>query len=144
MATKQKERPTVKCNKCNGTGNIQGFSHISGGLCFDCNGAGILAAPKKSTVKYSVSYCLPFAGPGFFPAEYQHMEKILCIGFNGHPTAEQWILKDEEFYYIGQPVCRSSTWWKVPKDTFIEFLENYDKAWRQRNPILPLFTQIIN
>ena len=136
---------TVKCNKCNGKGHIPGFSHVNQGRCFDCNGAGILPEPKKSTVKYSVSFCLQFYKRGSFEKDHTVMQKIACIAFQGHPTAEEWILADKDFYYIWQPVCRTYSWYEVPKGTFEEFLTNYDKAFRRRgSPVTPIFNSIIN
>jgi hypothetical protein len=28
------------CTRCNGTGNLKGFSHVRGGICFRCEGSG--------------------------------------------------------------------------------------------------------
>lgn len=33
------------CTKCDGTGYIQGFSHVARGVCFRCDGAGHFTAP---------------------------------------------------------------------------------------------------
>ncbi|MCP3669979.1 MAG: hypothetical protein GY814_06020 [Gammaproteobacteria bacterium] len=30
----------IKCMDCGGAGKIQAFSHISGGICFSCDGTG--------------------------------------------------------------------------------------------------------
>lgn len=35
------------CPKCGGNGYIYGFSHVYGGICFDCNGSGVIHAKEK-------------------------------------------------------------------------------------------------
>jgi len=32
----------VKCDNCNGRGYIHNFNHVANGLCFKCNGKGIV------------------------------------------------------------------------------------------------------
>ena len=46
----------IKCGKCNGTGNIQAFSHIVGGVCFACEGKGhkILKNKPRPSILFSV------------------------------------------------------------------------------------------
>jgi RecJ-like exonuclease len=41
-----------KCGKCNGRGHIPQFSHIAGGVCFNCSGKG--KTTRKTT---SYEYC---------------------------------------------------------------------------------------
>lgn len=31
---------TYPCSRCSGSGTIQGFSHVVGGVCFKCHGSG--------------------------------------------------------------------------------------------------------
>lgn len=43
----------VTCPKCSGTGIVERFGHVKGGVCFDCNGTGKLTAslrPSSSKV----------------------------------------------------------------------------------------------
>jgi hypothetical protein len=39
--------PLVTCCKCRGSGYIGVFKHILDGICFDCNGKGIVSAHKS-------------------------------------------------------------------------------------------------
>lgn len=43
-----------KCLKCNGRGNIAEFSHIQSGICFDCDGSGVIldSSEKDLAVEY--------------------------------------------------------------------------------------------
>lgn len=41
MATKTR---TTQCPKCSGTGTVARFLDYKAGVCFDCNGAGTIAA----------------------------------------------------------------------------------------------------
>lgn len=34
----------TKCIRCGGLGHIEGFSHINGGVCYDCDGLGYVEA----------------------------------------------------------------------------------------------------
>jgi len=87
----------MKCSKCNGTGKISGFSHISNGVCFDCMGSGILPGAKKHTVKYARSYVQQFCNKGFFLTEISDpLKPILCIKNKGHKTAEQLLMEDDK------------------------------------------------
>ena len=36
-----------KCMKCGGNGYIGGFAHVYGGICFDCNGTGVIHSIEK-------------------------------------------------------------------------------------------------
>lgn len=36
-----KANPAAACTRCDGKGRIRGFSHIEGGKCFACGGAGV-------------------------------------------------------------------------------------------------------
>ena len=48
----------VDCLKCSGTGNIQVFSHVAGGVCFACEGAGFKTYKTKPVAKrtFAVSF----------------------------------------------------------------------------------------
>lgn len=121
----------MQCYKCHGTGIIQGFMHVRGGICFECNGTGVLPDIKRKAVGYSKEFIKSFAGSSFFPEDQTGMNKLVCLSFEGHPTAEQWLMCDGNFFYIGQPVCRSSTWWKVPVELFGEFRNHYNKVYKK-------------
>jgi RecJ-like exonuclease len=54
-----------QCGKCSGTGKIESFSHIAGGICFWCKGTGRLSikasrgaavaqAPKRASIDINV------------------------------------------------------------------------------------------
>lgn len=41
---------TMECPKCSGKGYIQGYAHVRSGVCFKCNGAGVVPyrKPRKT------------------------------------------------------------------------------------------------
>lgn len=121
---------TIKCTKCNGTGYIDGFMHVANGECFDCHGSGFLPEPKKTTLKFSIAFINQYQQKGFFPEDTTQMIKDVAISSIGHATAEQWLLHDSEYYYIGKPVCRASGWYKIPKSDIVDFLKNYNHAYK--------------
>ena len=41
LTTAAKANPSAACTRCDGKGRIRGFSHIEGGKCFACGGAGV-------------------------------------------------------------------------------------------------------
>lgn len=118
----------MKCYKCDGTGNIEGFVHVCGGKCFLCNGTGKLPELKKKNIGYSQNFIREFMQPGFFPESLQ-AERVIRIG-EEHPTAEKWVMHDADFYYIGKPVCRASGWYKIPTAEWPEFVNHYSKAFK--------------
>jgi hypothetical protein len=134
------------CYKCNGTGYLQGFEHVANGVCFDCKGSGIRPEFAKKNIGYSRALVQSFQGEGdnnnmidngygklvpdpYFP-KYVIPSTWEVIGNDGHPTAEQRVMLWAGFYYIGQPVCRSSTWYKVPPEQWAEFKKHYKKAFK--------------
>lgn len=70
-----------------------------------------------------------YAGTGFFPEDQSDMTRLVRMS-EKHPTAEKWLLQDDDFFYIGQPVCRSSIWYKVPASDFAEFMRHYNVAYK--------------
>lgn len=130
----------MKCSKCEGTGFISGLAHVDKGKCWMCAGTGSLPESKSKTVTYARSFIDQFKQSGFFPytrfacrkqdglAEAA-MEKVQRIGAE-HPTAERWIMTDGGAYYIGQPVCRSSDWYKLPIDALEDFSRYYSKVYK--------------
>jgi hypothetical protein len=120
----------MKCGKCDGEGIIQGFSHVRGGICFQCNGTGVVPDPKKGTVSHSKMFVNQFLNNTFFPEDQTGMEIVKRLKYPGE-TAEKDVLKDDTFFYVGQPVCRSSTWWKIPHSQFTEFAEHYMKSYKE-------------
>jgi hypothetical protein len=36
-----RHNPKLRCNRCDGTGHLQEFYYVAGGVCFDCNGWGV-------------------------------------------------------------------------------------------------------
>lgn len=117
----------IKCNKCDGKGTIDGFAHIRNGICFDCNGTGTRYLSPKS-VTAGRAFINKYLQSGFFPENQSEMTKIFCYGYPEHETAQQWVLKNCDFYYFGQPICRSSTWYKVPLNEVSEFIEHFNKV----------------
>jgi hypothetical protein len=121
---------SLTCPKCNGTGTIIGFSHVSAGRCFRCNGAGSIPEPKRMTIGYARAFVEQYAGAGFFPEDQSSMTRIVRLSTEDHPTAEKWLMRDASHFYVGQPVCRSSIWYKVPESEFEAFLKHYNKGYK--------------
>lgn len=132
------------CYKCNGTGYLQGFAHVAQGVCFDCKGTGKRPDRAKNNIGYSKAFIKGFQGQPnpdiiltdhmgckyadpFFPRTVQPKEWEV-IKFPGHTSAEYRAMFWDGFYYVGQPVCRSSEWYKVPPDQWEEFKKHYLKA----------------
>lgn len=46
----------ITCTKCFGKGRISAFSHVQGGVCFDCGGKGhrMVAANHKPSILFSI------------------------------------------------------------------------------------------
>jgi hypothetical protein len=125
----------IECYRCNGKGFIPGFEHVANGRCFLCMGSGKLDAKKMKNVSYSRSFINKFYMMGSnFPEDQSNMVKIKCISNEGHATAEEWILSEGDFILIGQPVCRSS-WYKIPKSEWSEFIKHYAKVYKYQ-PII--------
>jgi hypothetical protein len=133
------------CYKCNGTGYLPGYSHVAQGVCFDCKGSGTRPDRAKNNIGYSRHFVQSFQGrpnpnvlhvdkydgreypDPFFPGEVQPTTWEV-IALHGHSSAEHRVMFWDGFYYVGQPVCRSSTWYKVPPDQWAEFKKHYKKA----------------
>lgn len=136
------KRSTMICNKCNGTGTIPGFSHVNNGRCFKCNGSGQVAEPRRGTITYARIFVNTYAraghdvsdvsmgGDGFFPEVVAKCGEVqYAFGrYIGHATAEHRVVYYDGHYYVGQPICRSSTWYRVPEDVWEEFIVHYNKA----------------
>ncbi len=114
----------LKCGKCNGTGFIRGFAHVSRGSCFDCGGSGNLVG-KEHTQNYSVQWVRVYKGEGYFKGDGKI--KLKSLRYEGE-KAEWMAMEDNDFYYIGQPVCGGSTHFKFPKDIGKEFVSHFKKT----------------
>jgi len=89
-------------------------------------GSGVLPDAKKHTVKYSNSYVRQYLQGGYFSGEGKiEVKKILN---ENHKTAVKMLMKDNNYYYIGQPVCGGSNWFKFPKSIYNEFIKFYKKT----------------
>ena len=122
------ETHTVKCGKCRGTGYIPGFAHVSEGVCFDCRGSGVLVEKQKGTVKFSRAFISEYRQSGYCPELTSNTKKILCFEWEGHATAEKWVMRKNGAYIIGQPICRASGWFVIPAPEMDEFLRHYNKV----------------
>lgn len=131
--------PFMRCSKCDGTGFISGFMHVDNGKCWMCCGTGNIPEVKNKTVAYAQAFIKQFQMDGFFPytrlAGNKHeemaeipLEQVHCYGAKEHPTAQSWIMKDATYYYVGQPICRASIWYRFPLDALQEFAKYYLKA----------------
>jgi len=124
------------CPRCGGKGFIEGFSHVNQGRCFSCNGSGSLPDTKKHTKAYAQAFIDQYgdrvqqeSGADCFFPKYaiENATKLYSVYGEGE-TWEFAVMKDETHYYVGQPVCRSSVWWKVPIDQWIDFVKYIFKA----------------
>ena len=97
----------MECSKCSGKGIINSFYYISNGVCFDCMGSGILQ-------------------DGYFNGEGK--VEVKKIANENHETAIEMLMEDNDYYYIGQPICQGSTWFKFPKNIKEDFISFYKKT----------------
>ena len=135
----------ITCYKCTGTGYLPGFAHVAQGVCFDCKGTGKRPASSKNNKGYSRAFINSLMGQPdndnliddgngqlkadpYFPLNKSGMRLLEIISNIGHPTAECQVLVRDGIYYVGQPVCRSSTWWRVPADQWEEFKKHFNKC----------------
>lgn len=118
----------IKCNKCDGKGTIDGFSHIANGICFQCKGCGKIKEAKNGSVTYSRAYINQYYQKGYFPAGLTYIPAIQILANAGHQTAEQRLLLIGNEYYIGQPVCRGSIWYIISVSEFDTFKKHWNKV----------------
>lgn len=133
MPAKPKKEP-IKCYCCNGEGVLRHYNHIADGKCFKCGGSGLLGYRSANTIGYAKRFVLDFYGIIMFPNEPlfpkdQYKMTVLEVIYNhGHPTAEYKVLKDNDFYYVGQPVCRGGNWYAVPISQWEEFKKHWNRC----------------
>ncbi len=116
----------IPCIRCNGRKFMSEFEHVNLGRCFLCNGTGFITK-KQLDAKIN-----PFQGQidkydqkGFPPENLlDTCKKVLCLSFDGHATAQEWLLFDGENFIKCQPICRSSTWSIIPKNEILEYYKN--------------------
>lgn len=118
---------SVKCPKCYGTGNLPGFAHVANGVCFQCRGTGKINEPKNGGITYSRAFINQYLQKGFFPAGLSYIPAIQILSNPGHATAEQRLLLIGNEYYIGQPICRGSIWYRIPTNDFDTFKKHWNK-----------------
>lgn len=132
----------MKCIKCEGTGILEAFAHIAAGVCFACVGTGNIPPSKKHTLSFAKAFIYQFdaddpivrkedldaGGDGFFPKYLTAVKLYAYAHLNS--TAEMQVLLDDNFYYVGQPICRSSIWFKIPIDSWVDFKKYYQKVYR--------------
>ena len=121
----------MKCTRCNGSGYIPSFSHIQEGICFACNGTGIIPDSKKGTVSYANGYLSQFRYDTYFPEDQSNIKMIHCFDLKEHPTAKFWLMEEGNFYLVGQPICRTSLYYKFPKSELTTFVKFYKKVWKK-------------
>ena len=100
----------LDCPKCRGDGFIPGFAHISEGICFQCKGSGKITY-RPTSITFAETFVRQYMQDGYFHKD-DNMELVSVLDWGGQ-TAELQLLKDNKFYYIGQPVCHASSWYKV-------------------------------
>lgn len=71
--------PTFECPKCtDGSGNIKAFSHVLGGVCFQCKGTG--RVEQKNAPRKSKTYSFSFLWVN--PEDSNYMNGEFCKCFN--------------------------------------------------------------
>lgn len=71
--------PKFECPKCaNGSGNIKAFSHVLGGVCFQCKGTGYVEQKRKPTKSKLFSFSFLWTNP----EHCNYMNGEFCDCFN--------------------------------------------------------------
>ena len=98
----------VDCGKCLGRGYIRAFSHIKGGVCFDCGGAGFKLyknAPRPS-VKFAIGTAETFP---IFWRRFPNADK--AAAFAGTKYGEEAVVMTEAAWIEdGSPMWDGNTW----------------------------------
>jgi hypothetical protein len=133
---KNKLAAMIDCFECHGTGIKNHYMHIANGVCFKCKGTGKLKKAAEKSISFANRFILQYDGkqPGmvdcYFPADQSKMTVVQIIGNHGHATAEWKVMKDDLFFYVGQPICRGSRWYKIPAENFMEFVKYFNRAYK--------------
>jgi hypothetical protein len=95
----------MECGKCRGRGVIERFGHISGGMCYQCHGRGVIA--DRSMSEYSVRKKAPVEG-----VQYKWYA-IQLVPINGKKVNTYYTVGvDDTHVYIYKSNCQH---YKVPK-----------------------------
>lgn len=71
--------PKFECPKCNnGSGNIKAFSHVLGGVCFQCKGTGYIEQKRAPTKSKTYSFSFLWTDPN----HVNFMDGEFCKCFN--------------------------------------------------------------
>jgi len=123
-----------KCGKCSGTGFLAVFAYYAEGVCFDCMGSGYTTheaniklnkkrTPGEKIREFNLYWQKRSVG-------FATLKKIRCFAWEGHKTAQHWILEDAHNMYLGQPDCQNGVDYQVPKEKWEEFKLNYMKVFK--------------
>lgn len=111
MAIKAKAK--CKCPKCDGTGHIQAFSGIAGGVCFMCEGNGTLnyiPTPRKTWtpspgIRSQMDRILDGAFDGLGYDQLLWLRDLCCSAgiVNDYPEVRKaWLAKGEDLFFAAQ------------------------------------------
>jgi hypothetical protein len=127
------------CFKCNGLGIIPMYHYYCNGICFDCCGLGCnlkdrtrvdIIAPETKDLK-GRKYLNLFVVSKLYTEQFPSgVENIKPIQYIGHPTAEKFLGKKDNVYYIHQPVCKANGWYAIPENDFEKFKVEYEKLFK--------------
>lgn len=140
-----------KCGKCNGAGFLEQFYYYAEGVCFDCMGVGVTGKlivqkvnkPRPMTpLKFIRQYYISELYSEVFPQNVN--DHIDIIGFKGHPTAEVYLSKKDDMFYIHQSSCMANSWYAIPENEFEKFSKAYNKVFQGMHSRIKLESIIIN
>ncbi len=121
------------CSKCEGNGIIPAFYYYADGVCFDCMGVGsigklMVQKVKKVSELTGRAYINKFYVSESYVKFPLEVQDIKPINFIGHATAEQWLSKKDDIFYIHQPVCMANSWYAIPESDFEKFTKEFNKV----------------
>ncbi len=126
------------CPKCEGAGIIPAFMYYADGICFDCNGCGMVGdtqieniALRSEREKQGLPYLNKFYVVGNYAEIFpQGVENLQAVSHYNHPTAIVYIGVKDDNYYIHAPICQLNSWHKIPFADFEKFKAEWNKYHR--------------
>ena len=92
---------TVECSRCGGKGRFNCYSHVEGGVCFQCNGKGTVQVRVKSAAQIereNARKAAKQAEKDARIAEANRKYKIIEAKYTGDPRIR--VPVDHPYYYM--------------------------------------------